>query len=165
VAVLSQSSPDTHRPTLFRFLHALTFVSTSQDQSLVTALWLLATQHDRRSGRLTEPVDLSFASERWQRTVYQMHDGERRVNRHHFEVCVFVHLAAELKSGDIAIVGSEAYADYREQLLSWPDCEPLVAAYYCQQTGLPTTALAFVTQLRSWLDTAAQQADAAYPTM
>lgn len=152
-----------HRPTLFRFLQALTFVSTSQDQSLVTALRLLATQPDRRSEWLSEPVDLSFASERWQRTVYQIRDGERRVNRRHFEVCVFVHLAAELKSGDIAIVGSEAYADYREQLLSWTDCEPLVAEY-CQQAGLPTTAHAFVSQSQSWLDTAAQQADMAYPT-
>ena len=94
-------------------------MSTSQDQSLITALRLLATQHDRRSEWLSEPVDLSFASERWQRTVYQVHNGERRVNRRHFEVCAFVHLAAELKSGDIAIVGSEAYADYREQLLPW----------------------------------------------
>jgi TnpA family transposase len=152
-----------HRPTLFRFLQALTFVSTSQDQSLVSALRVLTTQPDRRSDWVTEPVDLSFASERWQRTVYQMHNGERRVNRRHFEVCVFVHLAAELKSGDIAIVGSEAYADYREQLLPWTDCQPLIANY-CQQAGLPTTAHAFVTQLRSWLDTAAQQADAAYPT-
>jgi Domain of unknown function (DUF4158) len=109
-----------HRRTLFRFLHALTFISTSQDQSLATALRLLATQHDRRSEWLTEPVDLSFASERWQRTVHQLHNGERQVNRRHFEVCVFVHLAAELKSGDIATVGSEAYADYRAQLLPWP---------------------------------------------
>jgi TnpA family transposase len=152
-----------HRRTLFRFLHAFTFVSTSQDQSLVSALRLLATQHDRRSEWLTEPVALSFASERWQRTVQRMHNGERRVNRRHFEVCVFVHLAAELKSGDIALIGSEAYADYRDQLLPWATCEPLVADY-CRQAELPTTAQAFVTQLRSWLDIAAQQADTAYPT-
>lgn len=152
-----------HRPTLFRFLQALTFVSTSQDQSLIAALRLLTTQHDRRSEWLNESVDLSFASERWQRTVSQLHNGKRLVNRRHFEVCVFVHLAAELKSGDIAIVGSEAYADYREQLLPWTECEPLVTDY-CQQAGLPTTAQAFVTQLRSWLDTAAHQADINYPT-
>lgn len=152
-----------HRRTLFRLLQALTFVSTSQDQSLVTALRVLATQPERRSEWLTEPVTLSFASERWQRTVYQFHNGERQVNRRHFEVCVFLHLAAELKSGDMAIAGSEAYADYRDQLLPWTTCEPLVVDY-CQQAELPTTAQAFVAQLRSWLDTAAQQADAAYPT-
>src|SRR5581483_8887085 len=106
-------------------LRALTCVSTSQDQSLVTALRLLATQHERRSEWLTEPVDLSFASERWQRTVQRMHSGQRQVNRRHFEVCVFVHLAAELKSGDIALVGSEAYADYRDQLLPCAACESL----------------------------------------
>jgi hypothetical protein len=33
-----------------------------------------------------------------------------RLRRRHFEVCVFAHLAAELRTGDIAVVGSESYA-------------------------------------------------------
>jgi hypothetical protein len=39
------------------------------------------------------------------------------------EVCVFSHLAAGLKSGDIGIAGSESFADYRQQLLAWEECE------------------------------------------
>jgi len=34
--------------------------------------------------------------------------------RRHFEICIFSYVAAELKSGDICVFNSEAYADYRE---------------------------------------------------
>jgi len=56
---------------------------------------------------------LSFVSERWLRTIYGTHDGELVLHRRHFEVCVFTYLAAELKSGDVSVAGSEEYADYR----------------------------------------------------
>jgi hypothetical protein len=39
--------------------------------------------------------------------------------RRHFEVCVCAALAAALKAGDVAVEGSDAYADYRQQLLPW----------------------------------------------
>jgi len=152
-----------HRRTLFRLLHALTFASTTQDQSLMIALDVLRFLEGRRGEWITEPVNLSFASERWQRTVCRTQEGELLLNRRHFEACVFWHLAAELKSGDICINGSEAYADYREQLLSWEECEPLVAKY-CQELGFPTTAEEFVGQLRIWLDDTARQVEALYPT-
>jgi hypothetical protein len=128
-----------HRRPLFHLLHALTFASTTQDQSLMIALDVLRFLEGRRGEWITEPVNLSFASERWQRTVCRTQEGELLLNRRHFEACVFWHLAAELKSGDICIDGSEAYADYREQLLSWEECEPLVANY-CQELGFPMTA-------------------------
>lgn len=151
-----------HRRTLFRLLHALTFASTTQDQSLMLALDVLRTQEGRRGEWITEPVDLSFASERWQRTVCHLQEGTLQLSRRHFEVCVFWHLAEELKSGDMCIEGSEAYADYREQLLPWRECESLVAAY-CQELDLPLTAEALVHYLRTWLDRTARQVDHQYP--
>ena len=152
-----------HRRTLFRLLRALTFASTTQDQSLLLALEVVRAQEGRRGEWITEPVDLSFASERWQRTVSRLHEGSLQLQRRHFEVCVFWHLAEELKSGDMCIDGSEAYADYRAQLLPWRECEPLVANY-CQELNLPTTAEAFVDQLRTWLDDTATHVDTLYPT-
>src|SRR5712691_3935533 len=95
-----------HRRTLFRLLHALTFTSTTQDQSLRLALDVLRAQEGRRGEWITEPVDLSFASERWQRTVGRIHEGSLQLHRRPFEVCVFWHLAEELKSGDICLAGS-----------------------------------------------------------
>jgi TnpA family transposase len=152
-----------HRRTLFRLLHALTFASTTQDQSLMMALDVLRAQEGRRGEWIAEPVDLSFASERWQRTVCRTHEGSLQLHRRHFEVCVFWHVAEELKSGDICLEGSEAYADYRAQLLPWEECEPLVANS-CQELGFPATAETFVDQVCTWLDDTARHVDALYPT-
>lgn len=55
------------------------------------------------------------------------YDGISQLVRQQFEVCVFTYLAAELKSGDACVVDSENYADFREQLLSWNECQPKLA--------------------------------------
>jgi hypothetical protein len=129
---------------------------------LTHAVRYLLEHEERRGDWLPDEVDLSFTSERWLRLIYGMHQGERMLRRRHFEVCVFVHLAAELKSGDISIAGSEAYADSREQLLSWEACAPLVADY-CRELEWPATAPAFVARLRAWLTETARQVDAGCP--
>src|SRR5258708_7409078 len=82
--------------------------------------------------------------------------------RHHLETCVFSSLADELKSGDICVSGSEQFADYRDQLLSWSECEPKVAAY-CQQLGLPATAEGFVQHLRTRLTEVGADVDRTRP--
>jgi len=82
--------------------------------------------------------------------------------RRHFEVCVFSYLAAELKSGDIYVFGSESFADYREQLLTWAECETQVGTY-CQNLGFPLDAEGFINHLKSWLHETASFVDAAYP--
>ena len=65
--------------------------------------------------------------------------NKRMFSRKLFELCLFTYLAAELKSGDLAVEGSEKYADYREQLLPWSECERILDAY-CTEVGLPRTA-------------------------
>jgi len=130
-----------HRPTLFRLARLLEFVPTSQDRSLVAALaWLLA--HERKRGEwLDGHLDLSFAPERWQQALTPPVAQAGRLNRRLLEVCLFSCLADELRSGDVAIRGSDAYADYREQLLSREAGEPLPADY-CRDLGFPATARA-----------------------
>ncbi len=151
-----------HRPTLFRLLQALTLTSTSEDQSLMQALAILRQYENRKGAWIEEAVDWSFTNARWQRTVRVKTDDGERLHRRHFEVCVFSALAADLKSGDVAITGSEAYADYRDQLLPWSECAPLVADY-CQQLGFPDEAPAFVQHLRDWLTRLAAEVDAGVP--
>jgi hypothetical protein len=85
-----------------------------------------------------------------------------KVMRLNFEICIFSYVAVELKSGDICVFNSEAYADYREQLLSWNDCQPLVEAY-CQQLGFPTQAEDFVENLKNSLTQTASAVDLGYP--
>jgi hypothetical protein len=152
-----------HRAVLFRLAHTVAFDATTTDRALLEALQVLLAHEDANGDWLPADVevDLSFASEQWQRTILARVDRRRRIARRHFEVCVFSNLATGLKSGDIAIRGSDAYADYREQLLPWSDCEPAVVDY-CSQLNIPSDAHEFVAGLRGWLAETAERVDTAF---
>lgn len=151
-----------HRRSFFRLINALEFASTSSDQRLVKAVEFLLQNSHRRGEWLPAEVDLSFSSETWQKLVLTKHKNQTKMVRRHFEVCVFSYLAAELKSGDIYVFGSESFADYREQLLTWAECETQVGTY-CQNLGFPLDAEGFINHLKSWLHETASFVDAAYP--
>jgi TnpA family transposase len=154
------------RSTMFQFARTVQLEATSEDRSLLDALEhalshqhltrdLIADQHDGR------PLHLSFASEQWQRLA-RPHRHPGRLDRRAFEACVFTYLAEQLRTGDIAITGSEAYANWSAKLLGWEECEPLLKEF-CAEAGLPTTADEFVDQVRSKLVAKAAQVDAGYP--
>ena len=84
-----------HRSTLFRIVRVLTLTSTTQDQSLLTALTYMQSYHRTRREHIPATVDLSFASEQWQRTIAVKKRRKIMFARRHFEVCVFTYLAAE----------------------------------------------------------------------
>jgi Tn3 transposase DDE domain/Domain of unknown function (DUF4158) len=154
------------RATMFAFTTVVELEATSADRSVLDAV-----EHAVAHAHLTRDfipdhvdgvrVDLSFASEQWQRTVVdRSHPGQ--VHRRHFEACVFTYLASELRTGDIAVRGSQAYANWAAQLLPWEQCEGLLDEF-CAETGLPTTARAFTEQLRTRLAAQAAAVDAKYP--
>ena len=138
-----------HRKALFRVLKTLDLRSTTQDQDLMNAIAFILEHEQDTKKYVDASLDLSFASGDWQRTVMVRHKHKECFVRQHLETCVLSSVAAELKSGDLCVRGSEQYADYRDQLLSWDTCEPKVAEY-CQ-LGFPTTADAFVEHLRTQL--------------
>jgi TnpA family transposase len=149
-----------HRSSFFRLINAIGLESTSTDLTLIKAIQFLKDNSHRRGSWLSGEVDLSFASVEWQKFVVS---GQKdKISRRHFEVCVFSYLASELKSGDICVAGSQDYADYRLQLLSWSDCLPLLDEY-CSNLGLPNNSNDFVEHLKSWLDETAKQVDDGYP--
>jgi Tn3 transposase DDE domain/Domain of unknown function (DUF4158) len=154
------------RATMFAFAGVVELEATSADRSVLDAV-----EHAVSHAHLTRDfipdhrdgvrVDLSFASEQWQRTVIDRgHPGQ--LHRRHFAACVFTYLASELRTGDIAVRGSQAYANWAEQLLPWSDCEALLDAF-CAETGLPGSARAFTEQLRARLTAQAAAVDAKYP--
>ena len=151
-----------YRSALFRMTRILTFVATTSDRSLLDALDLLLASEGRR-GSWLDPVDLSFASDAWQHVVLVERDGALVMDRRQFEVCVFASLANELRTGDVVVDGSEEYADWRSQLLSWDECEPEVAGY-CAQVGIPAGTDAFVEALQQLLERTAREVDRDYPT-
>lgn len=122
-----------NRSALFDLLDALVLVPTTNDRTALDAVEVLRANRRRTSDYVPDhvdgkPVDLAFASEAWT-TIIRDRRRPASLVRRHFEVCVFSYLATELCAGDIAVVGSESYANVHEQLLSWEQCQPLLAEY------------------------------------
>ncbi len=151
-----------HRAVLFRMVRSLTISSTTQDQSLCQALEFVLANQKKRSEWLPAGIDLTFASEGWQRLIIDRRRRKPKLARRSLEVCVFLTLAQDLKTGDACVAGSEQYADYRSHLLPWAECEPLVAEY-CRELGFSVTPAGFVAGLKDWLVTTAETVDQAFP--
>jgi TnpA family transposase len=147
-----------YRKRLFELVRSLEIQSTSQDHSLINALKFVLKCEDRRSQWLPFEIDLSFISDRWRRLVVERQDDKEQLVRRQLEVCIFTYLAAELKTGDACVIGSEQYADFREQLLSVAECQEQWDAY-AQELGIPATAEAFIDAMRSQLVQVAQSVD------
>ena len=93
---------------------------------------------DGEAETVTVAIDVdAFASAAW-RKILRDKDHPGMLVRRHLEVCVFSYLAAELRSGDIAVAGSDSYANLRDQLMTWEECRPLAGAF-CAQAGIPPT--------------------------
>jgi len=151
-----------HRAAIFRLLELMDIRSASQDETLIRAWRVVVGFRKARGDDLPEAVDLSFLSDRWRTFVLRKRNGISTIDRRRLEVCMMIHIAHALECGDVFIIGSDDFSDYREQLLPWEDCRAKLDSY-CQAVGLPATAEEFVAVLRSRLDEAATTADNAFP--
>lgn len=164
-----------HRPVLLTLVDAIVLEATSADRSVLAAVEFIRANRDRRSDwippattvqregeqvAVTIDVD-AFAGDQW-RAVLRDRKHPGMLARRHLEVCVFSALAAELRSGDIAVAGSDSYANLHAQLMSWAECAPLVSGF-CTQAGIPSQAPALVAHYRQELARAAARVDAGYP--
>ncbi|MCV3216625.1 hypothetical protein OGM63_24480 [Plectonema radiosum NIES-515] len=111
-----------HRSTFFRLIKVLDLKSTTNEQSVINALNFVLENSHRRGELISATIELDFISEQWRKLVVVKLGEKTKFVRRYLEVCVFHHLAAELRSGDICVIGSEEYADCREQLLPWSEC-------------------------------------------
>lgn len=150
------------RSLLFGLLELMDIRSATQDASLTQALAIVVAHRHVRRENLTDPVDLEFVSPRWKRFVTRSKAGRLDFDRRALEVCVFVHLADALQTGDVYVVGSENFDDYRNQLLPWSECQSRLDAY-CSGVGMPNNAAAFVAELKKQLTTIANGVDAGFP--
>lgn len=164
-----------HRASLFRFLSTVTLRSPHQNKAMEeTIQFLQANEH--RSGKYLRTariehhrgkpptiiplVDLSWMSDTWRRIV----TGEtgrqpfpERVDRQHFEACVFTQILWDLKTGDLYVEGSDRYANTWAQGISWETYTASVAAYG-QMLGFPVDGPGFVAHLKTWLSTIVHEA-------
>lgn len=148
-----------HRKALFDLVRSLDIHSTSADSSVIEALHFVLEHQHKRSKHLSWDGDLSFMSQNWRSLVIKEVNGSKVLSRQQLEICLFSYLATEFKTGDACVVGSESYADFREQLLSKSECEPLLEDY-CRQLNLPDNGAGFVEYLRKQLTKVANEVDA-----
>ena len=150
-----------HRSTLFRLVKALQMGSTTKDSSILDAIDFLLLNQKKKAMRLPYTGSLSFLDQNWKKIIIESNVDEKYINRRHFEACVFTMLVHDLKSGDIFVDGSEQYADYRDQLLSWDDCLALLPKYL-EEVNLPNSAKCFCKNLRDTLALKIEEADQNY---
>jgi TnpA family transposase len=151
-----------HRAAIFQLSRLLTFRSATQNDTLIEALeYIQSYQHTRRD-YLPYVISLDFASVRWQTLVKCRQKMATVLDRRQLEVCVFHYLAQGLQSGDVYVEGSQAYADYRGQLLPWSECVRRLPAY-CEALQMPETTESFVAHLRQRLRHVTERVDAAFP--
>jgi TnpA family transposase len=169
-----------HRSTFFKIIESLPLRSTNQHTSLEESIaFLLSHQHTKKEWipvvheekvgpwkrEITPLLDLSWVPDGWWRWLSRKRKKEARpeeVNRRHFEVCLFSQIVWELKAGNLYIEGSEKYADYREQLISWEEYEKNVEEF-CEQVNLSHTATDFIQKMREQFQKVAQQTDQSFP--
>lgn len=151
-----------HRSALFRWLDLLTLESSTRDTRLLEALDVVRQHPHSRRRALNVSLDLGFASQRWQAFVQKRENGEVLLGRHALELCVFMYLAEALQRGDLYVIGSGAYDDYRAQLLPWEVCARRLDDYGAA-IGLPNHASGFIADLRDKLAKLAKEVDAGFP--
>jgi TnpA family transposase len=169
-----------HRTTLFELIQWVKLKSTSQDTSIESAIkFLVMNQNSRKDwldvisvenqGTADEKkihlVNLDFVTPKWYFLVTNEKNRKTypsKVNRRHFEVCLFSRIMWELKSGDLYIEGSDAYADYREQLISFDEYYRLVGDYG-KLVGLPESGKEFVLHVQQWLQEVTTRVDLSFP--
>jgi Tn3 transposase DDE domain len=115
--------------------------------------------------KTTPFLNLDWISPKWWFLVTNQRTRKTspaRLSRRHFEVCVFSQILWELKSGDLYIEGSDAYADYRQQQISWDEYYRTVGDYG-QLVDLPVEGKAFVAHLKQWLEEVTTRIDRSFP--
>jgi TnpA family transposase len=168
------------RPTLFNILDNITLKTTNQDTSIEDAIqfikkyrnsklnWVPTIEtinkgKDNQSQR--QILDLSWISDLFWKMVSGGNDRKtypEKIDRKHFEVCVFYQVIIKLKSGDLFILGSDNYSDYREQLIGWDEYNKSINEYG-NRLNMNFETDAFMDNLKNWLNEMITNTDQSFP--
>lgn len=153
--ILRSSYSNHYRRMLPKILEALTFCSNNtQHRPVLDALdWL---KHNQTSNQRyitlddTIPVD-GVIQPKWRDIVIEDNQGEKRINRINYEICVLQALRKRLRCKEIWVVDADRYRNPDDDLPL--DFDANRENYY-QDLGQTTDATAFVEQLRSEMSSA-----------
>lgn len=107
-----------------------------------------------QSNKLT----LDWLPSKWRKFVMQDKDN---LDKKKLELFVFIQVAAQLKTKDLLVQGSEKYVDYTNNLIKWPDFNKNVKDYG-ETVNIPTTPNVFVLFFKQRLEATCRKADLAF---
>jgi hypothetical protein len=96
------------------FLAAFPFRSNVDPDPLLKAVDLLLRLGDRRGPSLPRKTPVEFVPAKWRPFVV---DGQGRIDRAYFELCVLSELRAALRAGDVWLESSRRYSDPETYLI------------------------------------------------
>ncbi|MBY0544101.1 MAG: Tn3 family transposase [Gammaproteobacteria bacterium] len=150
------------RSILLRLLEILELHSSTQENTLINAIKIVLDNQSSKQEFIDVEIDLSFTTEQWKRLILKKEDKKHRFNRCYLELCVLSHVANELRTKDLFIIGSDSYADYRSELLPLEECAKILDVY-CKKIGISINGAECVKQLREELISKAKMVDTLYP--
>ena len=138
---------------LFRLLDLMDIRSATQDRSLLDALAMVM-QHRhaasrRFAGRRRPRLRLPALAELCRQAPIGTAGRSTGARSRSAFSSIWPTL---LQTGDLYVVGAEAFADYRAQLLPWPECEPRLPAYCAASWHPASSAEAFVGRAEGRVD-------------
>jgi TnpA family transposase len=158
------------RYVFFRLLDSIELKSSNQDKSIEKAVNFIKQKRNLRTDYIKldneEKMNLSWIQDNWWKLVTGYTNKNKypeKINRRHFEACVFYQIMWNLKSGDLFINNSDIYSDYREQLVNWDEYKENISLYG-KQVELPVNTTDFIKLLKDQLDDAAKNADNSFPS-
>lgn len=153
--ILRSSYSNHYRRMLPKILDALTFCSgNSRHHPVLDALdWLKEHENcTQRYIRLDNSIPVEGVIQpKWHDIVIEEHQGEKRINRINYEICVMQALRNRLRSKEIWVVDADRYRNPDDDL---PQDFDANRENYYRDLGQTTDATAFVSQLRDEMNAA-----------
>jgi TnpA family transposase len=138
-------------------LAALEFRAGVGGAEVVEAVELLRALNASHARRVPDDGPTGFVPTRWRPYVF---DGEGRIVRRYWELCVLAALRDALRSGDVWVTGSRRYADPATYLLPAERWGRL-REEYCAMVGTPSTASVRLAEARHELEGRLRRVEAA----
>ncbi|MEM9510212.1 MAG: Tn3 family transposase, partial [Cyanobacteria bacterium P01_E01_bin.35] len=164
-----------HRAILFQILKQVKLRSTTQDKSIEASIKFLIDHQGSRKDwlnvveteddQIVKLLDLDWIPQKWWQLITNQKTKKsypNAINRRYFEMCVFSQVMWELKSGDLYVEDSDAFADYRTQQISWAEYEANIDEFG-RLVELPIEPKAFVAHIKNWLLDITQETDQSFP--
>ena len=143
-----------YRRMLPALLESMRFRSDNRFQPVIEALAAIQRNLTTHQEHFSEQVPIEgVVTPRWKEKVFEQVNGETKINRRYYELCVLEKLERALKCKEVWVEGSYDFRNPSEDLPSdWSDEQRRTLHY--QALGKPLDAQAFVRLLRTRMEAA-----------